>query len=118
MLTEPQSWSSARRPMSRKCRSRFPHRGGAEGSDNRPGPPTAAPLIAGATGGLTTLIRSPLVRRMLDLVLAEPIFLSPDERYLHGHYLAYLLSGSRRRGLFLHGQWNLATPIAPGCCWA
>ena len=38
---------------------------------------------------------------MLELVLAEPVFLSPDERYLHGHYLAYLLSGSRRRGLFL-----------------
>ena len=27
--------------------------------------------------------------------------LSAEERYLHGHYLAYLLSGSRRRGLFL-----------------
>ena len=65
----------------------------------------AAPLVAGATGagtgGLTALIRSPLARRMLELVLAEPVLLSPDERYLHGHYLAYLLSGSRRRGLFL-----------------
>jgi serine/threonine-protein kinase len=38
---------------------------------------------------------------MLELVLAEPILLSPDERYLHGHYLAYLIGGSRRRGLFL-----------------
>ena len=38
---------------------------------------------------------------MLEVVLAEPILLSPDERYLHGHYLAYLMSGSRRRGLFL-----------------
>ena len=27
--------------------------------------------------------------------------MSAEERYLHGHYLAYLLSGSRRRGLFL-----------------
>ena len=35
------------------------------------------------------------------MVLAEPVFLSAEERYLHGHYLAYLLSGSRRRGLFL-----------------
>ena len=38
---------------------------------------------------------------MLELVLAEPVLLSAEERYLHGHYLAYLLSGSRRRGLFL-----------------
>jgi serine/threonine-protein kinase len=38
---------------------------------------------------------------MLEVVLAEPVLLTPDERYLHGHYLAYLLSGSRRRGLFL-----------------
>ena len=45
------------------------------------------------------MVRSPLVRRMLETVLAEPILLSPEERYLHGHYLAYLLSGSRRRGL-------------------
>jgi len=64
-----------------------------------------APLVASATvvgtSGLTTLIRSPLARRMLELILAEPVFLSPDERYLHGHYLAYLLCGSRRRGLFL-----------------
>ena len=54
-----------------------------------------------STGGVTAMIRSPLARRMLEVVLAEPILLSPDERYLHGHYLAYLLSGSRRRGLFL-----------------
>ena len=50
---------------------------------------------------MLALVRSPLVRRMLELVLAEPILLTPEERYLHGHYLAYLLSGSRRRGLFL-----------------
>ena len=54
-----------------------------------------------ATGGLTVLVRSPLVRRMLETVLADPILLSPEERYLTGHYLAYLLSGSRRRGLLL-----------------
>ena len=47
------------------------------------------------------VVRSPLVRRMLELVLAEPILITPEERYLYGHYLAYLLSGSRRRGLFL-----------------
>ena len=55
----------------------------------------------GSTGGVTALIRSPLARRILEVVLAEPVFLSAEERYLHGHYLAYLLSGSRRRGLFL-----------------
>jgi len=54
-----------------------------------------------STGGMIALVRSPLVRRMLEQVLAEPVLLSPDERYLQGHYLAYLLSGSRRRGLFL-----------------
>ncbi len=43
----------------------------------------------------------PLARAMLADVLAEPIALSPDERYLCGHYLAYLLGGSRRRGIFL-----------------
>ncbi len=44
---------------------------------------------------------SPLARRMLRDVEAEPIMLSAEERYLAGHYLAYLLGGSRRRGLFL-----------------
>jgi eukaryotic-like serine/threonine-protein kinase len=34
-------------------------------------------------------------------MLATPIVISPEERYLCGHYLAYLLGGSRRRGLFL-----------------
>jgi serine/threonine-protein kinase len=38
---------------------------------------------------------------MLETVLAEPITLSPDERYLCGHYLAYLLGGARRRGPLL-----------------
>lgn len=56
--------------------------------------------VAG-TGGVLALVREPLVRKMLELVLAEPMMLSPDERYLHGHYLAYLISGSRRQGLFL-----------------
>jgi serine/threonine-protein kinase len=38
---------------------------------------------------------------MVEVVLAEPVVLSAEERYLHGHYLAYLLSGAPRRGLFL-----------------
>jgi eukaryotic-like serine/threonine-protein kinase len=57
--------------------------------------------ISAATGGLTVMVRSALVRRMLETVLADPILLSAEERYLSGHYLAYLLSGSRRRGVFM-----------------
>jgi serine/threonine-protein kinase len=45
----------------------------------------------------------PVAREMLTEVLAKPIVLSPEERYLCGHYLAYLLVGSRRRGFFLRG---------------
>jgi serine/threonine-protein kinase len=37
-----------------------------------------------------------LAREMLAKVLATPIVISPEERYLCGHYLAYLLGGSRR----------------------
>src|SRR5262249_27532386 len=37
-----------------------------------------------------------LVREMLEAVLCDPLELSPDERYLCGHYLAYLLGGARR----------------------
>ena len=42
-----------------------------------------------------------MARRMIEDVEAAPILLTPDERYLIGHYLAYLLGGSRRRGFFL-----------------
>jgi serine/threonine-protein kinase len=38
---------------------------------------------------------------MLATILATPMVISPEERYLCGHYLAYLLGGSRRRGIFL-----------------
>jgi serine/threonine-protein kinase len=38
---------------------------------------------------------------MLARVLAEPLVLTADERYLTGHYLAYLLGGSRRKGVLL-----------------
>ncbi len=43
----------------------------------------------------------PFAREMLATILATPIVISPEERYLCGHYLAYLLGGSRRRGIFL-----------------
>jgi serine/threonine-protein kinase len=70
--------------------------------EGRPAPrPAIAVATVAGTGGVTALVRSPLVRRMLEVVLADPIRLSPEERYFHGHYLAYLLSGSRRHGLFL-----------------
>ena len=64
-------------------------------------------LAAGNSVSATTLspevLRATpeLVREMLEAVLAEPITLSPDERYLCGHYLAYLLGGARRRGPLL-----------------
>lgn len=38
--------------------------------------------------------------RMLEEIAAEPIQLSPEQRFLAGHYLAYLLGGSRKKGLF------------------
>jgi eukaryotic-like serine/threonine-protein kinase len=71
---------------------------------SRPGSVVALPAAVAtvaSTGGITALVRSSLARRMFEVVLAEPILLSPDERYLHGHYLAYLLGGSRRRGLLM-----------------
>ncbi len=42
-----------------------------------------------------------VAREMCEKVLATPMVLSPEERYVCGHYLAYLLGGSRRRGIFL-----------------
>ena len=84
---------------------RWPTGASRQPSRHRPARPLRQYALAiatvGSTGGVTALIRSPLARRMLEVVLAEPVLLSPEERYLHGHYLAYLLSGSRRRGLFL-----------------
>jgi serine/threonine-protein kinase len=70
------------------------------GVGSTPRPAISVASVAG-TGGVTAMVRSPLVRKMLEVVLAEPILLSPEERYLDGHYLAYLLSGSRRRGLLM-----------------
>ena len=39
-----------------------------------------------------------LAARLLADVVSRPITLGANERYLTGHYLAYLLGGSRRRG--------------------
>ena len=40
-----------------------------------------------------------LPRRLIETVVADPLQLTADERYLTGHYLAYLLGGSRRKGI-------------------
>ena len=71
-------------------------------------PPTAAvtsaptaPSTATTPTSSTAKVTSPLAREMLEAVLATPLILSPDDRYLCGHYLAYLLGGSRREGLLL-----------------
>ena len=61
--------------------------------------------------------RLPLAKAMLDAILAEPIVLTPDERYLCGHYLAYLLGGRGARVCCSAGRSTPATPTAPGCCW-
>jgi serine/threonine-protein kinase len=68
----------------------------AERESRRIAPPTAAPTGAEAAD----LASSPLVREMLRTILAEPVLISPEERYLHGYYLAHLLVGSRREGFF------------------
>jgi serine/threonine protein kinase len=69
-----------------------------------PQSPISAPsttVTSSALYGLTPKGTTPLVGSMLDAILADPIALTPDERFLSGHYLAYLLGGSRRQGIFL-----------------
>ncbi|SIO59105.1 serine/threonine protein kinase [Singulisphaera sp. GP187] len=66
--------------------------------------PAPAPAAAAAAPQLSfaaPMAAPPLAKSMLDSILAEPIMLTADERYLCGHYLAYLLGGSRRKGLLL-----------------
>jgi len=46
-------------------------------------------------------LASPLAREMVEAVVAEPLILSADARYLCGHYLAFLLGGARRQGVLL-----------------
>ncbi len=75
--------------------------GPSSGSAPVPAPKPTTPVEAILPSSTAPRTASPLVREMLEAILAEPMALSPDERYLCGHYLAYLLGGSRRRGLFL-----------------
>ncbi len=70
------------------------------------GPPPSSPKdpVKSSRTGRKAVLGShdhPVAREMLATVLATPIVISPQERYLSGHYLAYLLGGSRRRGLLL-----------------
>ncbi len=55
---------------------------------------SSAPLAKGAAADAPRR----LARELLADVVANPVALSPDERYYTGHYLAYLLGGSRRQG--------------------
>jgi serine/threonine-protein kinase len=62
------------------------------------GTPTPMPAQRSAT---QARVLSAAARDLIDLVEAEPIEITPDERYLCGHYLAYFLGGSRRRGFLM-----------------
>lgn len=56
---------------------------------------------AASTGTKSAIVPNrELGRSLVNLVEQEPITLSADERYVTGHYLAYLLGGSRRQGIF------------------
>jgi len=70
----------------------------ADDSTRRRGDRPSKSLLRIEAADSADLAASPLVRKMLRTVLAEPVSLSAEERYLIGHYLAYLLVGSRRAG--------------------
>jgi serine/threonine-protein kinase len=81
--------------------------------------PADVPQMSGITGSWLSFFKDPLesfrasrradlgadshpvARQMLAETLAAPIVVSPEERYLCGHYLAFLLGGARRRGILL-----------------
>ena len=54
---------------------------------------------------------------MLEVVLAEPTTLSPDERYLCGHYLAYLLGVRGGGAPYSAASSTPKTPTVRGCSW-
>jgi hypothetical protein len=89
------STGSSRWPDSPRTATRL---GTAGGPVAMPGDDISRPSIGSVSlGGLG----SAAARDVLQVVTAEPIILTPDERYLCGHYLGYLLGGSRRRGFLL-----------------
>jgi serine/threonine-protein kinase len=69
------------------------------------GPPPSAPAGSPKSFGTSRAAAlgshdHPVAREALAAMLATPSIISPQERYLCGHYLAYLLGGSQRRGIF------------------
>jgi len=77
--------------------------GPATGSGDRSrfeslGQPQAPPLSRIGAG---TVGAGAVGRQMIAEIQAVPILLDPEQRYLIGHFLAYLLGGSRRRGFFM-----------------
>ena len=82
-------------------------------------PDSDLPQMSGTTGSWSSSVRDllhsfrssrrqslganshPVARQMLAETLAAPFAITPEERYLCGHYLAYLLGGARRRGILL-----------------
>ncbi len=63
--------------------------------------PTKPAGTAGSSpprGALATDVGRSRALAMIADVVAEPLILSADERYYCGHYLGYLLGGSRREG--------------------
>ena len=82
-------------------------------------PDSELPQMSGTTGSWPSSLRDllqsfrssrrpspganshPIARQLLAETLAAPFAITPEERYLCGHYLAYLLGGARRRGILL-----------------
>lgn len=62
---------------------------------------TTIPSVSGSVSAVASKDRRAIVNGLLERVVAEPIVLTPAERFLCGHYLAYLLGGSRRKGIFM-----------------
>ena len=65
------------------------------GSGSNPGGSVPGPSVSVAA---TPAPPSSAARGLIATVEAEPITLSAEQRFYIGHYLAYLLGGSRRRG--------------------
>ncbi len=63
-------------------------------SPRSPSPSQPSPLASSLPDAPPSLARS-----LVEAVEAEPILLTADQRYLSGHYLAFLLGGSRQSGL-------------------
>ena len=71
-------------------------------SDTTGLPPASPEGPPGSSGSRRAAVSGacghPVADEMLATILDRPIVIAPEERYLCGHYLAYLLGGSRRRG--------------------